>query len=219
MKRLVIWGSGGHGREVLELVADLNQRRPTWEVCGWLDDQAARHGLEVAGLRVLGGVDWWQPGFDGEVIVAVGDSQARARIVERLAMLTSLRYATLVHPSARLGRGVEVGEGAMIFAGVLTTVDARIGAHAIVNLGVSISHDCSVGDFATLGPGVRLAGAAQVGRGCNLGMQSSVLPGCEVGDFSIVGAGATVTRSLPSGVVAYGTPARVVRRLDSLEPR
>jgi acetyltransferase-like isoleucine patch superfamily enzyme len=40
-----------------------------------------------------------------------------------------------------------------------------------------------------------------------------VLPGVSVGDDSIIGAGSVVTRDIPSGVVAVGSPCRVVRAL------
>jgi len=40
-----------------------------------------------------------------------------------------------------------------------------------------------------------------------------VCPGVTIGDDTVVGAGAVVTRDLPSGVVAAGVPARVVREI------
>jgi acetyltransferase-like isoleucine patch superfamily enzyme len=38
-----------------------------------------------------------------------------------------------------------------------------------------------------------------------------VLPGVEIGDRVIVGAGSVVTRSVPSGCIVVGNPARVVQ--------
>jgi maltose O-acetyltransferase len=40
-----------------------------------------------------------------------------------------------------------------------------------------------------------------------------VCPGVTIGTDTVVGAGAVVTRDLPAGVVAVGSPARVVRSL------
>jgi len=34
-----------------------------------------------------------------------------------------------------------------------------------------------------------------------------------IGDDTVVGAGAVVTRDLPSGVVAVGSPARILREI------
>ena len=40
-----------------------------------------------------------------------------------------------------------------------------------------------------------------------------VLPGVTIGAGTVVGAGAVVTRDLPPGVVAVGSPARVLRTI------
>ena len=48
-------------------------------------------------------------------------------------------------------------------------------------------------------------------------MNSTVMPGVSIGDNSVIGAGSVVTRSIPSGVIAYGNPCRVVRAVG--EPR
>ena len=40
-----------------------------------------------------------------------------------------------------------------------------------------------------------------------------VCPGVTIGADTVVGAGSVVTRDLPSGVLAVGSPARVVREL------
>ena len=43
-----------------------------------------------------------------------------------------------------------------------------------------------------------------------LGAKSVVLKGVSIGHGAVVGAGSVVTRSLPSGAIAVGAPARVV---------
>lgn len=48
-------------------------------------------------------------------------------------------------------------------------------------------------------------------RGCYLGAGCLVLPGVTVGERAIVGAGAVVTKDIPTGKVAVGVPARVVK--------
>jgi maltose O-acetyltransferase len=46
-----------------------------------------------------------------------------------------------------------------------------------------------------------------------LGGGAIVLPGVTIGENTVVGAGSVVTRDLPAGVVALGSPARVTRPL------
>lgn len=50
-----------------------------------------------------------------------------------------------------------------------------------------------------------------IGRHVIVGCGSTVLPGVEIGDGSAVGAHSLVTRSLPTGIIAAGTPARAIR--------
>ena len=52
-----------------------------------------------------------------------------------------------------------------------------------------------------------------IGDNVWLGGGVIVCPGVTIGENTVVGAGSVVTRDLPSGVLAVGNPARVVREL------
>lgn len=53
----------------------------------------------------------------------------------------------------------------------------------------------------------------RIGNRVWLGAGSIVLPGITIGDDSVIGAGSVVTRDIPSGVVAVGSPCRVLRAI------
>jgi acetyltransferase-like isoleucine patch superfamily enzyme len=44
-----------------------------------------------------------------------------------------------------------------------------------------------------------------------LSLRAAVIHGRAIGVHTVIGAGATVVKDIPDYVVAYGTPARVVR--------
>ena len=52
-----------------------------------------------------------------------------------------------------------------------------------------------------------------VGDNVWLGGGAILCPGVTIGDDTVVGAGAVVMRDLPAGVVAVGSPARVLREI------
>ena len=52
-------------------------------------------------------------------------------------------------------------------------------------------------------------------RGAWLGQNVVVMPGVTIGAGTVIGANSVVTRDIPPRVVAAGTPARVLRELDS----
>lgn len=207
---LVIFGAGGHAKEVAELVRDLNAVNAQWDLLGLLADAGAPAHYP-ANVPVLGDASWLLPHPEVSVVVAVGHPLGRRRIVQRLlAQQPGQRFATLVHPRAWLASSVQLGSGSLVFAGSCIHVDVRIGAHASINLGCTISHDCALGDFVSLGPGVHLAGGACVGCASDLGVGVNVRPMARIGEGCVVGAGAAVVQDLPAGCLALGVPARPV---------
>jgi sugar O-acyltransferase (sialic acid O-acetyltransferase NeuD family) len=211
MDDLVIFGIGGHAREVAQLVTDINQAQPgRWNLIGFVvDPQATTQNLKQLPAPLLGDAQWLIQHPTVQTIIAVGTPAARRSIVMRLAQThPALRYATLVHPRAWLAQRVQLGEGSAVFAGSLINVDVTIGAHAIVNLGCTISHDCKLGEHVSLGPGVHLAGGVTLGNTTDIGTGASIRPGARLGESVIIGAGAVVVHDLPSGCTASGVPAR-----------
>jgi len=110
----------------------------------------------------------------------------------------------------------------------------RIGARTFANFGL-VALDVApivIGDDVQIGPSVQLltpthpldpelrrakweaAEPITIGDNVWLGGGAIILAGVDIGKNTVVGAGAVVTRSLPEGVVAVGSPARVVRTLD-----
>src|SRR5436309_9270679 len=149
MTDLAVFGAGGHAREVIALIRELNARGrtgETWRLLGVVTDRMEWTLPEPVGLSRLGGVEWPAAHPLCSVVIAVGDPSARQQIAARIRAACSNPFATLVHPRAWLAERVSVGEGAQVFAGALINADARIGAHAIVNIGCRVSHDAVVAD-------------------------------------------------------------------------
>ena len=52
----------------------------------------------------------------------------------------------------------------------------------------------------------------RIGKNCFIGGRSLIMPGVEIGDGCVVGAGSVVTKSIPSGCVVAGNPAKILRQ-------
>ncbi len=57
-------------------------------------------------------------------------------------------------------------------------------------------------------------GRIKIGDDCFIGARSTILPGVTIGNRSIVATGAVVTKSIPSGEVWGGVPARFIMTVD-----
>lgn len=211
MSGLVIFGTGGFGREVHELVQDVNDDTGgTWEVLGFLDGDRARHGTQVHGLPVVGGVDWLTRHRDVEVALGVGAPAVKAKVVPALRSVGA-RFATVVHPRATVGRTVRLGAAAVVCAGTILTTDVVVGDFVTLNLDLTVGHDTRIGDYATLAPGAHVSGAVTIGAGVDVGTGTTFVQGTNVGEGTVLGAGAVVAGDVPANVTAVGVPARVIR--------
>jgi sugar O-acyltransferase (sialic acid O-acetyltransferase NeuD family) len=208
---IVIFGAGGHAREILQIVDDLNAIELRWRCLGFCVDPEHAQSGTLHGLPVHVGIGSLSAFCGLSMVVGVGDPVGRSQIVERLRAVGCSEFPALVHPRAWVASNVQLGPGTVVFAGAALNTDIRIGEHVHVNLNASISHDCVVGNFATLGPGVHLAGRVCVGDRAEIGTGANMIPETCIGHDAVVGAGATVISDVAAHAVVAGVPARVIR--------
>jgi len=53
------------------------------------------------------------------------------------------------------------------------------------------------------------AGHCYIGESTTIGMGSQILNGVTIGKNVVIGAGSIVTRDIPDGVVAWGSPCKI----------
>ena len=205
MDDIYIIGAGGHGREVLRLV----RRLESYHVRGFVDDNRRLHGDRVCDVPVVGSVEVLDSVGPAAAVLGVGRPEVRAEVVGRLVD-SSIRWPTLVDPSADVSEYVRLGRGVTVFPGSILTTQVEIGDFGLINVACTVSHDVTVGTGATVSPGTHLTGNVRVGEWSNIGAGVDVIPGVEIGDRAVIGAGSTVIDDIPAGVTAVGSPARVV---------
>ncbi len=110
----------------------------------------------------------------------------------------------------------------------------HVGRQFYANFHLTVVDDGEVfiGDRVMIGPNVTIATAAHpidpslraralqynlpvhIGSDVWIGAGAIVLPGVTIGDGSVIGAGSVVSRDIPAGVVAVGSPCRVLRPIS-----
>ena len=207
---LILVGSGGFSRETAEAVHAINAVRPTWNLRGFVDDDTARHGTFVDGLPVLGPIELVGDYPDALIVLTTGrpDNYVSRRIIADRLALDDERFATIMHPTASVGRSCEVGPGSVLLAHADLTAAVVVGRHVAIMPQVVLPHDVRVDDFATLTSGVRLGGACHVHEGAYVGGGSTLREGLIIGAWAMVGMGSVVTRDVPPRRLWCGVPAR-----------
>ena len=129
----------------------------------------------------------------------------------------------------RLGARVQVLHDSWLIAHPGDTLDIAedvfISQHCTVSGSVSIGRGTLIGGFVTVIDGnhvfddparpIREQGGRQraidIGEDVWIGSNAVILQGVSIGNGAVIAANATVTRDIPAGAVAGGTPARVLR--------
>lgn len=153
--------------------------------------------------------------INGESLFVVGiGTPDRKHWIERL-MRQSCQFDTAVHKSVIVGYQTKINSGTIICAEATLTCDISIGQHVIINNNATINHDCLIEDFVTIGPGVNIGGRVTIGEASFIGIGTIVVQDVKIGKKSFIGAGSVVVKDIPDGVLAFGTPAKPVRRITN----
>lgn len=115
---------------------------------------------------------------------------------------------------------LEIGDGTYIgrFAQINAWRKVIIGRNVLVADRVVISdadHNFERPDAPIILQGDQYVGAVTLQEGCWIAAGAVLLPGVNIGRNAVVAANAVVTRDVPDRTVVGGTPARVIRTLNS----
>lgn len=209
--KLAVWGAAGHAL----VVADILRLCGDYQVVGFLDDfNPHRHHTMFCGAPILGGQEQLARLKDNAVeslIIAVGDCNRRLQLAE-IARKQGFSLASAVHPRAIVASDVIIGPGTVVAAGTVINSGTRLGENVIVNTCASVDHECLLEDGTHVCPGVHCGGQVSIGRATQVGIGATVINQIRIGAGSLIGAGSVVVSDIPDKVVAFGVPARIVRK-------
>lgn len=215
---LIVVCAGGHARELLSYIRDLQIAGEPVYVQGCVDDHRFESMFE--GVPILGGIanlgDFLaaHPNDQFSYITAVGDNRTRADVVGRIQRLEAPNLVpwTARHKTATIGSTVTIGDGTRIGPGAVVTAGVTIGEHCIVDANSSVSHNAVLEPFVNINLGASICADVTIGEGCFVGAGATVINDIQVGAWSVIGAGAVVTEDVPAHVTVVGAPARIVQR-------
>lgn len=206
MKDIVIIGAGGHASEVVWLA-----KRCGRVITGFLDNTPEKQNTFYHGFPVLGALDDCSKFMDCDFIVAIGSPYARQKVIKAYFQDINFTFATLIDPSALIGENIRIGEGGMICAGSILTVDVAIGIHCLVNTNAVLSHGVIGGDFVTVSPNASILGNVCLGDMVEVGANATIKEKLTIQDGAMIGMGAVVTKDVAKNHVMVGNPAKLLK--------
>lgn len=207
MKKVVIVGAGGLGRQVLaQLQVDFSHGLD-WVIEGFVDERGAE-GVDAALYYPwLGTPERLEPRPDQLFVAAIGDTSSRERQVQVLVA----KGAQFVAIRTRCQLGTRTRYGATFFGyDVSCGVDCTIGDYGFIDQQVLLGHDVVIDDYVHIGPRCVVAGYVKIGKGAVLNSGAMIARDLTIGEGATVGMGAVVFQDVPAGATVVGNPARVI---------
>lgn len=150
-----------------------------------------------------------------------------------------IRSNTVIYCNVTIGDNLETGHNVVIREENIignnlgiwsnSTVDygCEIGDNVRIHSNVYVAQYTTIEDDVFLAPGVKIANdphpictkcmrGPTIRKGARIGVNATLLSHIVIGEYSLIGAGSVVTKDIPSGVLAYGNPARVIKSIESL---
>lgn len=208
MKRIVIIGAGGFGREMLSWLKEFEES-DRYELIGFLDkDRRALDNYNID-YPILSDPETYEPKANELFVCAVGNPKVKLLLCRDLKSRGG-EFLKFIHPTAVVGSEASIGEGTVLCPGAVVTSNAVIGSFVTLNVHASIGHDAVIGDGCTLSGHCDVTGFASLGEGVFMGTHAAVLPKAVVGDYAVVGAGSIVLKKVRPNATVFGVPAKQI---------
>ena len=196
LERVLVIG-GGSAADVLINVISLSSDKLIWAV---IDKNNPCTYPEVNTLTMDD--EEFLRSFDKEsfdsAIISIGDLGIRKKLFELYSSF-GISFTNLIHPTALLEKGVNIGKGNFIDAHSRIGVFSTIGNNNWIAAKVNLDHHNALGDSSLLGPGVMTSGLVKIGSGSLVGAGTSIIPSVVIGDNCLVPAGSVIVNDISDG--------------------
>ncbi|MBP2033366.1 2,3,4,5-tetrahydropyridine-2-carboxylate N-succinyltransferase [Clostridium algifaecis] len=128
-----------------------------------------------------------------------------------------------IEPGAIIRDKVKIDKGAVVMMGAVINIGAEIGEGTMVDMNAVVGARGKLGKNVHLGAGAVVAGVleppskspCEIGDDVLVGANSVILEGVKIGKGSVIAAGSVVVEDVPENVVAAGSPAKIIKNVDS----
>jgi len=151
-----------------------------------------------------------------------------------------VRSGTVIYLGSRIGDNLQTGHNVVIREENIIGSDVCIWGNSVVDYGckignrvkihtnVYIAQYTTIEDNVFIAPGVIMANdpcpvctkcmkGPTIKKGAKIGVNVTLLPDVTIGESALIGAGSVVTKDIPAYSLAYGCPAKVIKKITEIE--
>lgn len=209
MKKLIIIGAGGFGREIAQYIDDINKLKCEYEILGYIDDDVSKIGLTYNNIKVLGDMTILlelNTKYEIYVFCAIANPFIKMKKSKQIKEYGN-KTINIIHPTSYISKYVTLGQNVLISPFCVLTTNIVIGDYVHINPQCGIGHDTTIDDYTTLYWSVNTGGFTHIGIAVELGTKTFIKQGIIIGDKVVSGAGAVIIKDVQSKAIVKGVPA------------
>lgn len=211
MKNIILFGGGLHTNYCIDII----KKEGKYNIAG-IVDSVKDIGEELFGYKVIGRQEQLKQLIEEYNIdaglITIGDNWSRKVVYECIKeQLPNFKFINAIHPSTIIGMNVLIGVGVVIMAGCIINPNSKVGDFCFFATGAQLEHDCTIDDFASISAASITGGKVNIGKYAAIALGVVIIDRINIGENTVVGSGSLVTKDLPDNVLAYGSPAKIIR--------
>jgi len=191
MNDLILIGSGGHCRSVIDVI----EQEDKFKIAGLVDKLNSKVD-NISGYPVIG--------YDRDLknlvskykyaFIAVGQIGSSELRIDLFKMAKKLGFImpSIISPRSYISRNSTIGEGTIIMHDALINSNVRIGKNCIINSKALIEHDSEIKSHCHISTNTTINGNVIVGEGSFVGSGSTTKENTRIDAKSFIKAGSIV---------------------------
>lgn len=208
-KKLILIGSGGHAKSILESLS-MSEKN---DLIGYIDLIPSSY-MNSKNIKYLGDDDQMSMYKDiDNLFLILGLSyignipsfELREKIISKYKKYNFLQF---ISNNSYVSKESIIGNGTIVLNNVYINASCKIGEHCLINNNVLIEHDCTIGNNVQIAPGAIILGGVTIADNCFIGAGVVIRDSVDIVSNTIIGMGCIVTKNITDSGTYYGNPLK-----------
>lgn len=213
LKKLIIIGAGGNAEVINSTIEDINHDKKTFEVIGYLDDNAKDKSKDIVGEVTKKSIEKYLKFSDVFFVWTLRSTNLGEDINDKFQKLEIPRskFTNIIHKKSSISNSSSLGTGITIHPFVSIGPKTIIGDHVNIFSNSTIGHGTKLEEFSYVANNSSIGAYVQIKRGGYIGMNSTIRERIRVNEWTIVGMSSVVLKDTEKKSVVAGNPAKKIR--------
>ena len=201
-KKIIIYGAGSSGIEILKLIFEINKVDFTWEVIGFIDPNIKK---KIYGIKTY---------KDDKLLIksskkiyfvcSIFNNILKQKIIKKINK--NFIPTNLIHPRLEIPEDLKIGKGNIIFSNTHLSYNLKIGNHNIISFACDLGHDLKMGNYNSIAPGTIINGKVKISNLCQIGSGVIINFGTTINSNAKVGSGTFLAKNVSKNKNIYQIP-------------